>query len=169
MESLKALVTTKNNRGPKCAIEILNRLLIKDSSAKVTEIKKNLLAIFSILPPMEIYGLIKIAPPACAEKIYPIDLVAKSEEKEVIYEVVKLLKSKFNPGFSFYVECIRRGGKMNCREVELGIGIGMINYARVKFDEPDFIVIINDIGEYAAVSILKEGQEKLSVNSLKEK
>ncbi|MBP1357153.1 MAG: THUMP domain-containing protein [Sulfolobus sp.] len=170
METLKVIVTTKNNKGSKCLVEILNRVLIKDPSAEAKEIKKNLIAVYSsVLSSLEVYGLIYLAPPSCAQKIYPIDMVVSSNEREVITKTVELLKSRYKRGFSFYVDCIRRGGKMNCREVELGIGLGMKGYADVNFKVPDIIVVVNDLGDFSTVSIIKKGQEKLSVNSLKEK
>lgn len=161
----KLLLTVKKNKENKCIIEILNRIFIKDLNAKAEEIIKNVVLLYTSLSPMEAYGLLYSAPPSCVAKIFPIEYVINSiDENEIIREVTQISKNKIRG--SFYVDCYSRGIKINCREIEIGIGIGLRDIAKVNFSNPDIVIVVNVVKDKAFVSYIKKGQEKVSVNSL---
>lgn len=165
VEIPKLLLTVKKNKENKCIIEILNRIFIKDLNAKAEEVVKNVILLYTSLSPMEAYGLLYSAPPSCVAKIFPIEHVINSiNEDEIIREVTQISKNKIKG--SFYVDCYSRGAKVDCREIEIGIGIGLRDVAKVNFSNPDIIITINVVKDKALVSYTKKGQEKVSVNSL---
>ncbi|WP_338601441.1 THUMP domain-containing protein [Sulfolobus tengchongensis] len=157
----KALVTTKPGKSEKCVNEILNKILLKDVDAKVVEYVKNVLVIYSNLDPLIIYGMLFSSPPSCAEKIYPFQLIINtSDEREIILNSVVFARQKLKDFKKFYVKCYNRGIKVNCKEIEIGVGIGLKDLASVDFKDPEVIVHINVLNSLAGVSILKKGQEK---------
>ncbi|MEJ2775745.1 THUMP domain-containing protein [Sulfolobaceae archaeon RB850M] len=165
VEIPKLLLTVKKNKENKCIIEILNRIFIKDLNAKAEEVVKNVILLYTSLSPMEAYGLLYSAPPSCVAKIFPIEHVINSiNEDEIIREVTQISKNKIKG--SFYVDCYSRGANVDCREIEIGIGIGLRDVAKVNFSNPDIIITINVVKDKAFVSYIKKGQEKVSVNSL---
>jgi tRNA acetyltransferase TAN1 len=161
----KAIVTTGNNKGKKTTIELINRLLPYDNDVEIKEEIKNVLSIYSKLSPMEIYGLIASAPPSSAFKIFPFMDVAELQIETIIKKGVNLLLSKKVK--KFYVECIQRTKEVNCREVEIGIGISMRGKAEVNYNEPDYVLFANIMKSFLGFSLFKNGQEKLSVSTLK--
>ncbi|MFP3259937.1 MAG: THUMP domain-containing protein [Sulfolobus sp.] len=165
VEIPKLLLTVKKNKENKCIIEILNRIFIKDLNAKAEEVVKNVILLYTSLSPMEAYGLLYSAPPSCVAKIFPIEhLINSINEDEIIREVTQISKNKIKG--SFYVDCYSRGANVDCREIEIGIGIGLRDVAKVNFSNPDIIITINVVKDKAFVSYIKKGQEKVSVNSL---
>ncbi|MEM0303881.1 MAG: THUMP domain-containing protein [Saccharolobus sp.] len=156
----KCLITTKVNKGKKCIIEILNKLLVKDLTANITEYIKNVLVVYSNLEPMIIYGLLISSPPSCAEKIYPFHLTTASNEEEIISNVINFVKNRFPNIKKLYSRCYNRGSKVNCKEVEIGIGIGLKDVIKIDFKNPEIIVYINSLENISGISFLKKGQEK---------
>ncbi|NON61510.1 RNA methyltransferase [Acidianus sp. RZ1] len=154
----RLIVTTYTGKDKKCIPEILNRLFISDPYAEAFEIKKNVILVYSTLSSIEAYGLLRSAPPSCAAKVFYIDLVVKIDELKTLFDSVTkiLLNKKID---RFYVECINRGSNVDCREIEIGIGIAMKNFAVVDFSSYN-IVFINIINNYAYVSVMNKGQEK---------
>lgn len=169
MEEPKLLLTVKNNKNNRCIIEILNRLYLKDLNAKAEEVIQNVILVFTTLSPTVSYGLLISAPPTCLAKIYPIDLVIYStNEKVIIEKVVNYIKGISPKAFeTFYVECHKRGIDLDCREIEIGIGLGLRGFAKTDFKNPDRIVVVNVVKNAAYLSIIKKGQEKVSVNTLR--
>jgi len=169
MEEPKLLLTVKNNKNNRCVLEILNRLYLKDLDAKAEEILQNVILVFTKLSPIISYGLLISAPPSCLAKIYPIDLVLHStDEKVIIEKVVEYIKGISPKLFeSFYVDCYKRGIDLDCREIEIGIGLGLRGFAKTDFKNPDKVVVINVVKDTAFLSIIKKGQEKVSVNPLR--
>ena len=169
MEEPKLLLTVKNNKNNKCILEILNRLYLKDLDAKAEEILQNVILVFTKLSPIVSYGLLISAPPSCLAKIYPIDLVIHStDEKVIIEKVVEYIKGISPKVFeSFYVDCYKRGINLDCREIEIGIGLGLRGFAKTDFKNPDKVVVVNVVRDTAYLSIIRKGQEKVSVNPLR--
>lgn len=168
MEEPKLLLTVRNNKNNRCGIEILNRLFLKDINARITEIIKNVILVYSTISPLVAYGLIISAPPSCVSKVFPIELIIPSiDEQVIINRVIAYVKEKSIPIKTFYVDCYHRGVKIDCREVEIGIGIGLRDYAKVDFENPDKVIVINSVVDTSYLSIIKKGKEKLSVNSLR--
>ncbi|BDB97704.1 THUMP domain-containing protein [Saccharolobus caldissimus] len=164
MESnVKCLITTKPNKGKKCINEILNRLLTKDINAKVIEYINNILLVYSNLDPMIIYGLLISSPPSCAEKIFPFHLILEKDEKKIISETMNFMINKFKNIKTFFVRCYNRGGEINCRTIEMGIGISLRNFLIVDFKNPDIIIYVNILKEFVGISFLKKGQEKFQL------
>ncbi|BDC18998.1 THUMP domain-containing protein [Acidianus sp. HS-5] len=159
----KLIITALAGKGKKCKMEILDRLLIKDDSADVNEVKQNVFLVCSKLSPLEAYGLIISAPPACMGRIFIVNKISKLSE--VFNDAEELLLSKKIK--KFYVECISRGNKqVDCRSIEIGIGLKMKGKIEVDYKNPDYILFVNLIGDYAYLSLMRKGQEKVSVNSL---
>lgn len=169
MKEPKLLLTIKNNKNNRCIIEILNRLYLKDLNAKAEEVIRNVVLVFTTLSPIVSYGLLISAPPSCLAKIYPIDLVVYStDEKQIIEKAVSYIKGVSPRIFdTFYVDCYSRGIDLNCREIEIGIGLGLRGFAKTDFKNPDRIIVVNVVKDSAYLSIIKKGQEKVSVNSLR--
>lgn len=159
----KLIITTLPGKDKKCKAEILDRLLIKDENVQIDEIKQNVFLIYSKLSPLEAYGLIISAPPSCIGRIFTIDKI--SDLSNIFEDAEKLLSSrKFK---KFYVECINRGNKRaDCRSIEIGIGLRMKGKLEVDYKNPDYILFVNLIGNKVYLSIMRKGQEKVSVNSL---
>ncbi|BAB65464.1 THUMP domain-containing protein [Sulfurisphaera tokodaii] len=167
MEEPKLILTVKNNKNNKCIIEILNRLYLKDLNSKAEEIIKNVILVYTSLTPIMAYGLLISAPPSCLAKIYPVDLVIHSvKEREIIDKITEFLKKNIQFK-TFYVDCYDRGIKINCREVEIGIGIGLRGFASVDYKNPEKVIVVNVIKDSTYMSVIKKGQEKVSVISLR--
>ncbi|BCU70496.1 THUMP domain-containing protein [Stygiolobus caldivivus] len=149
------LVTARKNKENRCTIEILNRILIKDINAKVDEIIKNVFIVYSDLNPMEAFGLLYSASPSCVSKIYPINfLLYSTKEDEIIKNVVDYSRQIVSS--TFYVDCFKRGVEVSCREIEIGIGLGLKGYAKVDFKHPDIIITVNVLPNFTTVSYLKK-------------
>ncbi|MEJ2781633.1 THUMP domain-containing protein [Stygiolobus sp. CP850M] len=148
------LVTARKNKENKCIIEIMNRILIRDINAKIEEVVKNVFLVYSSLSPMETYGLLFSARPSCIAKVYPIHfMIPSTQEEEIIRKTIENAKKIVKT--SFYVDCHKRGIEVNCRQIEIGIGLGLKGYAKVDFKKPDFVVVINVIPNLATVSYVK--------------
>ncbi|WP_240938752.1 THUMP domain-containing protein [Metallosphaera hakonensis] len=160
---MRLVVTTAPNKGNKCRLELLNRLIPDDPEARVEERVRNVLLVFSDLPSLVCYGRVISAPPACARKVYPVFLSVNTDYKELIIASTQLLHNKEG---SIYIECIVRSGTFDCRAIQMAIG-GMIR-DRFKIDSKNFDLklSINVIGNVSTLSLLKPGQEKVSVHSL---
>jgi len=169
MEEPKLLLTVRNNKNNRCIIEILNRLYLKDLNAKAEEVIRNVITVFTTLSPIISYGLLISAPPSCLAKIYPIDLVVHSTDENLIIEkIVSYIRGLSLRIFeTFYVDCYNRGIDLNCRQIEIGIGLGLRGYAKTDFKNPDKIIVVNVVKNSAFLSIIKRGQEKVSVNPLR--
>jgi len=161
----KAIVTTGNNKGRKCSVEVLNRLLPHDDTATVKEEVRNVISIYSKLDPLVIYGLIRSAPPSSAFKIFPFIDVAPADSRTATSKGIELLTMK--KVSSFYVECHQRGGQIKCRELEISIGIAMKGKAKVDYSSPQSVLFMNVFRDFIGLSLFKKGQEKLSANTLK--
>jgi tRNA acetyltransferase TAN1 len=162
----KLLITTKNNRGKKCILEILNKLLPYDSTANAIEVIKNVLVVNTILDPNLAFGLCISGPPSCAYKIYPIHLVVSDKNlQNIIRNIKKFLLDNYKNIKKFYVECFERGYKIGCRSLEIGLGLALREFLSVDYRYPDIKVSINAIPDLILVSFIKEGQEKVSVKS----
>ncbi len=159
----KLIITALAGKGKKCSTEILDRLLIKDESVKVEEVKQNVFLVYSKLSPLEAYGLIISAPPACMGRIFTVDKV--SSLLTIFKDAEELISSrKFK---KFYVECINRGNKQaDCRSIEIGIGLRMKGKLEVDYKNPDYILFVNLIDDNVYLSLMRKGQEKVSVNPL---
>ncbi|QGA54457.1 RNA methyltransferase [Sulfolobus sp. E5-1-F] len=163
----KALVTTKPGKGQKCINEILNRILIKDIDARVIEYIQNVILIYSDLDPLVIYGLLFASPPSCAEKVYPFQWIINStNEKEIIVNVINFMKNRVKDLKTFYVRCYNRGINVDCREIEIGIGIGLKDLINVDFKDPDVILHVNVLKEFTGISLLRKNQEKFRTTPL---
>ncbi|AOL15735.1 RNA methyltransferase [Sulfolobus sp. A20] len=160
MEEIKCLITTKTGKAIKCIPEILNRLLIKDPNAKVIEYTKNVLLISSLLDPLTIYGLLISHPPSCAEKIFPFQLITKPLEKDLVEKTINYIRQNFNDLKKFYVRCINRNSNINCKTIEIAIGIGLKNFWQVDFKNPEIIIYVNALKDFCGISFLRKGQEK---------
>lgn len=159
---MKTIITAKNNRARLCMIEVLNLILPKDPEARVSEVKRNLLALYSSLTPNEVYGLVKAHPPAHCVKVFPAHLVIKGGEGEIIRKVVHYFSYNYRSP-SVYVDCERRGSRLNCRQIEIGIGMSLAKLSAISYLSPHLVIYINLIDDNAVVSFMKKGQEKVSV------
>lgn len=167
MREVKAILTVKNNKNNKCVIEILNRLYIRDMKAEAQEIVKNVILVYSSLSPVEVYGLLISAPPSCLAKIFPVIYIINSvKEEKIITDTVNFIKSLKDKFSTFYVECYDRGIRVNCREIEIGIGLGLKDIMKVNFEKPDKVIVVNVIKDTTYVSVINKGQEKVSVTPL---
>ncbi|AWR97043.1 RNA methyltransferase [Acidianus sulfidivorans JP7] len=160
----KLIITTKPGKSRKCGIEILNRILLKDENAKVEEIIPNVYFLFTSLPSLQAYGLIISAPPSCIAKIFIVDQILDNTNE--LYDIAKqLLISKKTK--KFYVECINRNTKnADCRSIEIGIGLSVKNIIGIDYKNPDYILFVNIINGKYYLSLMRKGEEKLSVKSL---
>lgn len=157
----KLIITTFPGKSKKCENEILNRILIRDDSAEVKEIIPNVFFLYTSLTPVEAYGLLISAPPSCVAKIFTIDAIVSNVSN--IYSVAKtlLLSRKME---KFYVDCINRNSKeIDCRTLEIGIGLGVKDFLKVDYKNPDYVLFINLINNQAYLSLMRKGQEKVSV------
>ncbi|BBG23956.1 THUMP domain-containing protein [Sulfuracidifex tepidarius] len=161
----KVILTTGNNKGRKCAAEVLNRVIPYDENARVEEEVRNVISVYSKLDPLTLYGLLRSAPPSSAFKIFPLMTTTGADAKEAIKEGIITLENKKIQ--KFYVECYKRGGEINCRELEIGIGMGMRGKGTVNYTDPDSVLFINVMRNFIGLSVLKKGQEKLSASTLK--
>jgi len=163
----KALVTTKPGKGQKCINEILNRILIKDIDARVVEYVQNVILIYSNLDPLVIYGLLFASPPSCAEKVYPFQsIINATNEKEIVVNVMNFTKNRVKDIKTFYVRCYSRGISVDCREIEMGVGIGLKGLINVDFKDPEVILHVNVLKEFAGISLLRKNQEKFRTTLL---
>ncbi|AKA74092.1 RNA methyltransferase [Saccharolobus solfataricus] len=163
----KALVTTKPGKGRKCINEILNRILIKDIDARVIEYVQNVAIVYSNLDSLVVYGLLFASPPSCAEKVYPFQLIINStNEKEIVVNVINFIKNKTKDLKTFYVRCYNRGIDVNCREIEMGVGIGLKGLINVDFKDPEVVLHVNVLKEFAGISLLRKNQEKFRATLL---
>ncbi|AWR95960.1 THUMP domain-containing protein [Acidianus brierleyi] len=160
----KVLVTTASNKGNKCVVEILNRIFIKDSNAIAKEITQNVIIVETSLSPIETYGLIISAPPACAKKIFPINMILPLDTKLIICKVSECL-TKLHIS-KFFVNCYVRSGNFDCKMLEIGIALKLKGLLSVDYKTPDKVVNLNIIKDTVYVSILNKDQEKVSVKSL---
>lgn len=156
----KLIITTLAGKSKKCKVEILNRILIKDENAIADEVIPNVFLVYTTLSPLEAFGLIISAPPSCIAKIFTIDSIVSDMSN--IYSVAKdLLLSKKTE--KFYVECINRNSRdIDCRTLEIGIGLSVKDFIKVDYKNPDHILFINLINNQAYLSLMKKGQEKVS-------
>ncbi len=161
----KVILTTGNNKGRKCAVEVLNRVIPYDEEVKVEEEVRNVISVYSKLDPLTLYGLLRSAPPSSAFKIFPLMKATSENAKEGITEGINMLVNKKIQ--KFYVECYKRGGLVDCRELEIGIGMGMRGKGTVNYQDPDSVLFINVMKNFIGLSLLKKGQEKLSASTLK--
>lgn len=168
MEDPKLLVTVKNNKHNRCIIEILNRLYLKDINANAFEVINNVILVFTTLSPDISYGLLISGPPSCVAKAFPIHLVIRStREDEIIKNVVDFVKSRYHELRTFYVDCYSRGIEVDCREIEIGIGLGLRGIMKTDFKNPERVITINVVKDSSYLSLIRKGQEKVSVNPLR--
>ncbi|QKQ99562.1 hypothetical protein GWK48_03385 [Metallosphaera tengchongensis] len=160
-KNLCLLITTAPNKGRKCRIEVLNRILPHDSEASVDEVVANVLLVNSKLPSQLCYGLVISAPPACARKVYPIVLFSPSTYQDVL-ETSKLLLDRLR-GTS-YVECFVRGGSLDCRVLQMAIG-GLLKDTKIDSKNYSIKLTLNVLKDVTTFSLLSKGQEKVSVKS----
>lgn len=158
------LVTTAPNKGTLCAIEIANRIMIRDPLVKITEEVQNVLVVYSVLQSRICYGLVVSAPPACARKIFPIHAVARPDYGAVISEAKRLLNE--TNARTLYVDCYNRGGRLSCRTLEMAIGGSVSGIAKIDSRTPEVRCVVNVLKDSVMISILKKDEEKLSVRSL---
>jgi tRNA acetyltransferase TAN1 len=160
----KVLVTTASNKGNKCIVEILNRIFIKDPNAIAKEITQNVIIVETSLSPLEAYGLIISAPPSCAKKVFPINMVLPLDSKLIICKIYEYL---VNLHISrFFVNCFVRSGNFDCKMLEIGIALKVKGIINVDYRNPDKVVNLNIVKDFVYVSILNKDQEKVSVKSL---
>lgn len=70
--------------------------------------------------------------------------------------------NKFKNIKTFFVRCYNRGGEINCRTIEMGIGISLRNFLIVDFKNPDIIIYVNILKEFVGISFLKRGKKSFS-------
>jgi len=164
-----ALVTAYTGKEHRCVVDLMNALIPYDPEVRVVQVTKASFIIDSKLNPNAVLSYLKLSPPNCAAKAFPIHLVSKAVPEDVVRRVsdyVNSHKSIFE-GRKFYADCIVRSGRFPCREVELGIGMALRDVMKVDFDNPDYIIYVNVVKEKAYISIIQPSQEKLSVYSLR--
>ncbi|BCS91738.1 THUMP domain-containing protein [Metallosphaera javensis (ex Sakai et al. 2022)] len=162
-DGIRLLITTAPNKGNRCRTDILNRLIPHDVEVRVEEPVRNVLLVYSKLSSIQCYGLVMSAPPACAKKIYPVDLVVRSDYRDIINSSLSVLRDKSG---SLYVECILRSGNLDCRTIEMAVGGYLKDRFRIDSRNFDIKLTINIIRQISVISLLKRGQEKVSVKSL---
>lgn len=153
-------MTTKNNRGSRCAEDVENLLKIRDPSATAFEIKKNVVAVFSKLESNAVFSLLLTYPPTYIIKVFPAHVVCDLNKEQIVDIAESIILSKRIR--SFFVNCQNRGSPYNCREIEISIGIRMQGKVTVEFKDPDAILHINLVNNYAVLSLLPRDREKVS-------
>jgi len=150
----KLLVTTISGKWERCVHEVANCVMPFDGEAQVLPISPNVIIVKSKLAPDEVYGLVRAWPPSCVARAYPIHAAAPLNEKAAIEAALDLLRAKSG---RFFVDCRNRGGKIDCREVEMGIGMTLNE--RIDYRNPEWIIAIN-CADLCYVSLIRRGQEK---------
>ena len=164
------MVTAYTGKEQRCVVDLLNALMPYDPEVEVVQVTKASFLVKSSLNPNAVLSYLKLSPPRCAAKVYPIHIVSMAELEELVRSVTEYIisrKSLFE-GKKFYAECTVRSGRFPCREAEIGIGIALKGIMLVNFDEPDYIIHVNVIRDKVYVSVLQPMQEKLSENSLRQ-
>ncbi|ARM75684.1 THUMP domain-containing protein [Acidianus manzaensis] len=160
----KLIITTKPGKSKKCRSEILNRILLKDENCKLEEVIPNVYLLYTGLSALQAYGLIISAPPSCIARIFIINQILS--DINTIYNSAKQLLLS-NNAKKFYVECINRNSKnIDCRSIEIGIGLSVKDLVNVNYKDPDYILFVNIINNEFYLSLMKKGEEKVSVRSL---
>ncbi|MCI2415023.1 MAG: THUMP domain-containing protein [Candidatus Aramenus sp.] len=164
-KEVKLVITTAPSKGKKCVSEVLNRIILKDETAKAEEVVQNVVLVKTSLPSFEAYGLVISAPPSCARKIFPVlRSFPSSDVRAIIDEISELLlKSKVT---KFFVNCYVRTSDFDCKVLEIGIGLRLKGIAEVDYKNPEKVVHVNVINGTAYVSLMGKDQEKVSVKSL---
>ncbi|TRM80528.1 RNA methyltransferase, partial [Sulfolobus sp. A20-N-F6] len=96
----------------------------------------------------------------CAEKIFPFQLITKPLEKDLVEKTINYIRQNFNDLKKFYVRCINRNSNINCKTIEIAIGIGLKNFWQVDFKNPEIIIYVNALKDFCGISFLRKGQEK---------
>ncbi|ADM27393.1 THUMP domain protein [Ignisphaera aggregans DSM 17230] len=91
------------------------------------------------------------------EKIYIVDAIAKSDIQSIVDAVKRVVQGAINPNESFAVRTVRRG-RHSFTSIDVNIAVGSIvkdvTGARVDLDNPDKVVFIQIIQDYAYISIV---------------
>ena len=161
-----ALVTAYTGKEQRCIVDLLNALMPYDPDVKVIQATKASFLVDSNLNPNAVLSYLKLSPPRCAAKVYPIHIVTAAELEKLVHSVAEYitLRRTLFQGKKFYAECTVRSGRFPCREAEIGIGIALRGIMLVNFDDPDYIIHVNVVRDKAYVSVLHPMQEKLSEN-----
>ncbi|BBD72572.1 RNA methyltransferase [Sulfodiicoccus acidiphilus] len=154
MPEPKLLATTLAGKSSRCVREVLNSIMPRDPEVEVTEVCQNVLVVRSNLLPNEVYGTLRAAPPSCLARAYPVHTLAPLNEVEAIRASLELV-GKYQG--TFLVDCVNRGAKVDCRQVEMGIG--MMLGGRVSYGNPDWVLTVN-CADMCYISVLRRGQEK---------
>jgi len=160
----KLLITTKPGKMKKCIIEVLNSFLRYDQDSNIVEVSSNVLLLNSSLNPNVAYGVIISRPPSCISKVYPIHLSINSTSEKIIIESIKeYFLQNFRNIKSAYCRCYNRNIKFDCRSLEMGVGMALKDNILINYKNPDIVIVVNVIPNYALISFIKKAQEKVSV------
>ena len=164
------MVTAYTGKEQRCVVDLLNVLMPYDPEVKVVQATKASFLVDSSLNPNAVLSYLKLSPPRCAAKVYPIHMVSVAGLEELVRSVVEYISSRRSlfEGKKFYAECVVRSGRFPCRDAEIGIGIALRGIMSVNFDNPDYIIHMNVIRDKVYVSVLQPMQEKLSESSLRQ-
>ncbi|MEM0374665.1 MAG: RNA methyltransferase [Sulfolobaceae archaeon] len=164
MSAPKLIVTAKPGKTRKCITEILNVLLKHDQNSSVEEVVSNVLIVNSSLDANLVYGIIISRPPSCMNNIYPIHLILDSNsEKTIINSIKEYFLNNFKEIKNIYCRCYARNVKVDCRVVEIGVGIALKDNVIINYKKPDIIIIVNIVPNRTFISFIRKGQEKVSV------
>jgi len=91
------------------------------------------------------------------EKIYIVDAITKSDIQSIVDAVKRVVQGAISPNESFAVRTVRRG-RHSFTSIDVNIAVGSIvkdvTGARVDLDNPDKVVFIQIIQDYAYISIV---------------
>ncbi len=96
-----------------------------------------------------------------AEKVFVVEAVARADVNDIVSKVLSVVKGRISEGQSFAVRTVRRG-KHSFTSIDVNVAVGAAvkdaTGARVDLENPDKVVVVQIVHEYAYISLV-DGRE----------
>ncbi len=139
-------------------IELLDCIYPYDLNAKYAVTKyPGILLLYSALKPLDVIMLLKRCYFSLIFKVVPIEKWVKSVLNEIIEACVNLGKGRLEGNVTFKVECSKRGTAFKSKsKVEREVAKQIVRNFNCEpsIKNPDYIVVVEIIDEYAGISIV---------------
>lgn len=115
--------------------------------------------VFLVITEEDALKLIKEYETTAICRVIPLEIIARTEENEIIEKALLLSREKINEKETFAVRCKNRGERLDSRKLERDLGekiLNLIKTAEVNLTIPKKTVRIEVFGKDTGISILEE-------------
>jgi len=146
------IVTCESASGEAAAIEVMDALLPKDRDANVEMTKHDgVLIVRTSLDPLLAHSLLISSLPRRISRVVPIGQECRSDLGSIADTALAVARRM--SGRSFVVRCKTRGSALKSDDLEKTVGQHLCQHTtmRVDLEEPDFVVYVEVVGDFAGV------------------